>query len=128
MARTLADVLLDRIFQRTVETLVKPSVPVDDRVAPEVAERVTEAIKPVVTNAVNAEPWYKSRIYLGLITAGIGAVAQHFGVQVSGSDLQLITNSIPELVQLGGSLLEILGLLYAAYGRIVGASKPPVGG
>lgn len=128
MARTLADMLLDKIFQRTVETLTKPSVPVDDSVAPEVAKKVTQAIKPVVENATNSEPWWKSRIYLGLITAGLGAVAQHFGVQVSGSDLQLITNSIPELIQLGGSVLELIGLLYAAYGRIVGASKPPIGG
>lgn len=127
MSRTLADILLDKVFNRTLETLQKPSTPVDNDNAEKVAEKVTAAVKPIVQNATNGEPWFRSRIYLGLIAAGAGAVAQHFGIQVSGSDLQLISNSVPELIQLGGSVVEVLGLLYAAYGRIVGASKPPLG-
>ncbi|WP_172125303.1 hypothetical protein [Devosia sp. 919] len=102
-------------------------MPVSDAAAPHVAREITEAVKPVLVNATNSEPWYRSRIYIGLIAAGVGAVAQHFGVQISGADVQLVTNSIPELVQLGGSIFEVLGLLYAAYGRVVGASKPALG-
>lgn len=128
MAKTIVDSLIGAVFDKALDTLRKPSVPVSNAEAPQVAREVTAAIEPVITNAVNAEPWYKSRIYLGLIVAGIGAVAQHFGVQVSGSDLQLVTNSVPELIQLVGSLGEIVGLLYAAYGRIVGSRKPPLGG
>lgn len=124
----LLDTLLGRVFDRTLDTLLKPSTPVANSEATEVAEKVTNAVQPIIENAVNAEPWYRSRIYLGLLVAGVGAVAQHFGVQVSGSDIQLISNSIPELVQLVGSLAEVVGLLYATYGRIVGSRKPPLGG
>lgn len=127
MAKPTLDFITGQIFKQTLETLKRPSVPVANADAPVVAAEVVETVKPVIENAVNAEPWWRSRIYLGLIAAGVGAVAQHFGVQISGADLRLITDSVPELVQLFGSLLEIVGLLYAAYGRIVGASKPALG-
>jgi hypothetical protein len=128
LAKTLFDVLMGKVFDRTLETVLKPSVPVPDSAAPQVAHEVTSAVKPIIENATNSEPWYKSRIYIGLIVAGVGAIAQHFGVQVSGSDLKLITDSVPELIQLVGSAAELIGILYATYGRIVGASKPPIGG
>lgn len=127
MGKTLVEALVEGVFRRTLDTLTKPSVPVADAVAPQVAREIAEAVKPVLANATNSEPWYRSRIYIGLIAAGLGAIAQHFGVQISGADVQLVTDSIPELVQLGGSAAEILGLLYAAYGRWVGASKPALG-
>ena len=123
----ILEMIVGQVFSRTLDTLLKPSTPVANVEAQEVAEKVTQAVKPVIENAVNSEPWYRSRIYLGLIVAGVGAAAQHFGVSVSGSDIQLITNSIPELMQAVGSLAELVGLLYAAYGRIVGASKAPLG-
>lgn len=123
----MSKTLMDAIFNRTLETLLRPSVPVSNSSAKEVAREVTQQIAPVIVNATNAEPWYRSRIYLGLIAAGLGAVASHFGVQISGADIQLITNSIPELLQLGGEIVEIGGLLYAAYGRAVGSRKKPLG-
>lgn len=121
MARTLADMLLDRIFQRTVETLTKPSVPVDDSVAPEVAKKVTQAIKPVVENATNSEPWYKSRIYIGLIISGIGVVGSRFGINIPGTEIDGIVTIVLQV-------MEVAGLIFATYGRLVGASKPPLGG
>lgn len=124
----ILEMVVGQVFSRTLDTLLKPSVPVSNAQAEQVAEQVTEAVKPVIENAVNAEPWYRSRIYIGLIVAGIGAIAQHFGVQISGADIQLISNSLPEIMQLIGSLAEVVGLLYATYGRVVGASKPPLGG
>lgn len=124
----ILEMVVGQVFSRTLDTLLKPSVPVSNEQAEQVAEQVTEAVKPVIENAVNAEPWYRSRIYIGLIVAGIGAIAQHFGVQISGADIQLISNSLPEIMQLIGSLAEVVGLLYATYGRVVGASKPPLGG
>jgi len=119
--------IVGQVFSRTLDTLLKPSTPVNNSQAEQVAHQVTEAVKPVIENATNSEPFWRSRIYIGLIVAGLGAIAQHFGVAVSGSDIELITASIPELVQAVGSLAEIVGLLYAAYGRIVGASKAPLG-
>lgn len=127
MARTIAEAIGTMIFTRVLDTLMKRDVPVDNSQAEKVAAQVSRDLTPVVTNATNSEPWYRSRIYLGLIAAGLGAIAQHFGIQVSGEDIQLVTASIPELVQLVGSALEIIGLLYAAYGRIRGASLKPLG-
>lgn len=124
----LLDTLLGKVFDRTLDTLLKPSTPVSNASATEVAEKVTAAVQPVIENATNSEPFWKSRIYIGLFVAGVGAIAQHFGVQVSGADIQLISTSIPELVQLIGSLAEVVGILYATYGRIVGSRKPPLGG
>ena len=123
----LLEMIVGTVFKRALDTLEKPSTPVANSEAREVAEKVTKAVAPVIENATNSEPWFRSRIYLGLILAGMGAIAQHFGVQISGADLQLISNSVPELVQLVGSLAEVAGLLYAAYGRIVGASRAPLG-
>ena len=121
------ETIVGQVFSRTLDTLLKPTTPVNNSQAQEVAEKVTAAVKPVLENATNSEPFYRSRIYIGLIVAGLGAIAQHFGVSVSGSDIELITASIPELMQAIGSLAEVLGLLYAAYGRIVGSSKAPLG-
>lgn len=127
MARTLAEAIGSMIFNRTLDTLLKPEVPVPNAQAEKVAAQVARELTPVVTNATNAEPWYRSRIYIGLIAAGVGAIAQHFGVQVSGADIQLVTNSIPEVIQSLGTIAEAAGLLYALYGRIVGAFKKPLG-
>ncbi len=131
MAKTLAEALGGMIFNRVLDTLLKPDVPVEnskaEKVAAEITREIRAEIKPVVENATNAEPWYRSRIYIGLIAAGLGAIAQQFGVQVSGEDIQLVTNSIPEIVQAIGTLAEIGGLLYAAYGRWVGSRKAPLG-
>src|SRR5687767_2393843 len=98
MAKTIADAIGSMIFKRTLDTLLKPDTPVANGNAEKVAAQVTRDLAPVVTNATNSEPWYQSRIYIGLIAAGLGAVAQHFGVQISGADIQLLTNSVPEIV------------------------------
>lgn len=127
MARSIAEAIGTMIFNRTLDTLLKPDTPVNDAQAEKVAAQITRDLKPVVVNAANAEPWYQSRIYLGLIAAGLGAIAQHFGVQISGADIQLVTNSVPEIVQAVGTLAEAAGLLYALYGRIVGSFKKPLG-
>lgn len=123
----ITDIIFNTILNRTIDVLLRNDVPIKNDNAILVAEKVTKEIAPVVINSQNAEPWYRSRIYLGLIAAGVGAIAQHFGINVSGSDIQLFTNSIPELIQAGGSIAEILGLLYAAYGRIMGSRLKPLG-
>jgi hypothetical protein len=121
-----ADSITDQIRDRIIGVLRKDTTPVNNNVVNEVADEVTNEIAPVVINASNAEAWFQSRIYIGLLTAGIGAVAQHFGVQISGSDIQVITNNIPELVQLVGSIMEVGGILLATIGRIKGSSWKPL--
>lgn len=127
MAKTIADMIGETIFRKTLEAVQKPSVPVAPGDEQRVAYEVEKAIKPIVVNATNSEPWFRSRIYIGLITAGVGAIAQHFGVQISGADIQLVTNSVPEVVQAVGTVMEAIGLLVALYGRIRGASLKPLG-
>lgn len=127
MARSLAQVLAETIFSRTVDVITRPDIPVQNTYAERVASEITKEVAPVIENATNSEPWFRSRIYIGLFAAGLGAVAQHFGVQISGADIQLVTNSVPEIIQAGGTIAEAVGLLYALYGRVVGASKKPLG-
>lgn len=121
MSSTLASILIGKIFEKTVDTLLKPSTPVAPSNATEVAREVTDAVKPIVENAVNAEPWYKSRIYIGLIVAGVGIVGSKFGINIPGSEVDTIVTIVLQA-------MEVFGLVFAAYGRLVGASKPPLGG
>lgn len=121
-----ADLITSMIRDRIIGVLEKSSTPVKNDVVEQVATKVANEVAPVAINANNAEAWFQSRIYIGLLTAGLGAVAQHFGVQVSGPDIQVITNSIPEIVQSVGTLMEVSGLLLATIGRIKGASWKPL--
>lgn len=116
----MASTIFDSIFNRTKDVLTQDSVPVSNTVAPEVARQVAKAIAPVVENATNQEPWYRSRIYLGLITAAVGLIASKIGVTITQSDVSLVLEN-------GGTIVEALGGLYALYGRIVGAMKKPLG-
>jgi len=122
----LADIITSQIRDRIIGVLKESSTPVKDNVVEQVATKVANEVAPVAINANNAEKWYQSRIYLGLIAAGLGAVAQHFGIQISGSDIQLITNNVPELIQLVGSLMEVGGILFATFGRVKGATLKPL--
>lgn len=121
MGNTLASILLGKIFDKTMETLLKPSTPVSEASAPEVAYKVTEAVKPIVENATNSEPWYKSRIYLGLLISGVGIFGSRFGINIPGSEIDSIVTIVLQVMEVGG-------LLFATYGRLVGTSKPPIGG
>lgn len=127
MARSLAQILAETIFARTLDVITRPDIPIQNSYAERVASEITKEVAPVLQNATNSEPWYRSRIYIGLIAAGLGAIAQHFGVQISGADIELVTNSVPEVMQAAGTLAEAAGLLYALYGRFVGAFKKPLG-
>lgn len=119
MAKSIADLLLGKIFDKAVETVIA-NPKVADSQAVTVAADVVDAIRPTVENATNSEPWYRSRIYLGLIAAGIGIALSRFGIVVTGDDLDSIIGNF-------GTLVEVAGSLYALYGRIVGAHKKPLG-
>lgn len=116
IAQTIATV----IFREVLDRIMKADVPVNNSQAREVAQKVTDAVAPVVVNASNAEPWYRSRIYWGLIVAGVGMVGSATGAYViPGEEI----DSIVTLILEG---MEWAGLAYATYGRLVGAKKKPL--
>ncbi len=118
----------ESLFARIKSVLVRPSVPVNDAQANQVADAVAREVAPVLVNASNSEPWYRSRIYLGLMVSVLGLITSRFGFVLSANDLDTIVTTGQVVVQSIGTLLEGGGLLYATYGRIVGSRKPPLGG
>lgn len=113
--------IIDSLTSVVEKTLDRQDVPVSSHNVGQVTDKVVAAVAPVMVNATNNEPWYKSRIYWGLIAAGAGIVTSRFGFVLSGEDLQTLLDS-------GSDLITTVGLLYALYGRVVGAKKPPLGG
>jgi peptidoglycan hydrolase-like protein with peptidoglycan-binding domain len=80
----------------------------------------------IIQNATNSEPWYNSRIYRGIIISTLGVVVTFIpALHNSGVDVGSTVNEVLDAV---GPVMNVVGLLYAAYGRIVGAKKPPLGG
>jgi len=110
----------DTIFDIVRSTVAQPSVPVVSGAENAVANAVAKEIAPVIVNATNSEPWYQSRILRGIAISAIGYAAGKLGYAVSNEDAQTVIEIITQIVQ--GA-----GLLYATYGRIVGASKKPLG-
>lgn len=88
---------------------------------PVVAAAVEDAIArdPVVQNATNQEPWWKSRIWVGLITAA-------FGVLLARLDIQFTANEQALLNQITPYVPQVLGLAIAAVGRSVGNRRGPI--
>ncbi len=89
------------------------------------AKTVTAAITPavekeagaIITNQTNQEPWYQSRIILGLIVSFISQGAKYAGHELAADDqAQLIT-----LISDG---VTLLAGLYALYGRLKSNLKP----
>ena len=83
-----------------------------------VAAAVTDAMNrdPVVQNATNSEPWYQSRVYVGIIFAAIAMVGRWLGLdfEISANDQATIMQALP-----------IVGLAIAAIGRGV-KNLPPI--
>jgi hypothetical protein len=79
------------------------------------AAAVNIAESPVLVNALNAEPWYQSRIKVGLIIMLIGWVAGRFGwtIDMNDADRELFTNVI---MAFGGGM--------AGVGRWISALPP----
>lgn len=114
--------MFDTIFDKVKEVLEKPNVPVDNDVAGKVAGQITEKLGPIMENATNQEPWYKSRIYRGLIVTAIGFIVNILGAQ--DIDVGPIAERMFDLV---GPAMELVGMLYAAYGRFIGNKKAAPG-
>lgn len=118
MAKTLMDAIGTAIFNRTVEAITRPNVPVDNANASQVAREVTAAVKPIVTNATNQEPLYQSRIAIGSAGAVLGALADLAAMYASNDwDMQRVITDI----------VVVAGAGFALYGRIRGASLKPFG-
>lgn len=115
MAKTLMDAIGTAIFNRTVDAISQPNVPVDNAHASQVAREVTAAVKPIVTNATNSEPLWQSRVAVGSIGAVLGAAADLAAMYAANDwDTQRIITD----------LVVLTGAGFALFGRIKGGLKP----
>ena len=105
----------DRIRDRIHDKLTDPNVPVENRNAPAVADAIAREVAPVIRNATNAEPLHQSRVFLGSMSALIGAAI----VIVD----QLTKRQI-DPVTLGPAIAVILGAGLSLYGRLRTGLKP----
>lgn len=120
MGKTVADILGKAVFDKALDVMLDPNVPISDAQAPTVARKVEAAIKPIVVNATNSEPWYQSRVILGALVGVIASALGVAGIVIDEQTRNELVVLIPVLISTGGSL-------YALYGRIVGARKKPLG-
>lgn len=58
------------------------------------------------------KPWYKSKTFIGLIVAAVGAFAPKYTP---------LLDLVGPVVDTIGQVTEVGGLLYAGYGRVKGA-------
>lgn len=114
------EAIFGQVFDRVLDTVKKPSVPVTAGDERTVAVAVAKELAPIVENATNSEPWHKSRIFRGLIVAGAGYLGSKIGLVIGEGDVTVIIEAVAAIVEAGG-------VLYAAYGRIVGSFKKPLG-
>jgi hypothetical protein len=89
-------------------------------IAPAVTEKVERhvdaQVNAVITNITNREPWYQSRIVIGLIVSLAMKAAAAAGIATDTLDGDDLTTLII-------ALISVLGDLYAMYGRLV-VAKP----
>lgn len=110
-AGVLVDVVADRIKARRADA-VPPSTGERTAMVEQAATQI--AASPQLTNALNAEPFWQSRVIVGLTTAFVG-----FGLdRVEWGDTEnfILTNI--------GLFLEGFGLLVGAIGRTVKGLAP----
>lgn len=118
----LVESIFAQVFTKVLDRVLKDDVPVAPADAQQVAQAVTKEVAPIVVNATNSEPWYRSRIYLGLLVAALGMLGSATGYFViPGEEIDSIVSIITMAMELGG-------VAYATYGRMVGATKKPLGG
>ncbi len=120
MAGNSTAVIFGEVFGKVLDTVSKPSVPVDPGNEREVAKAVTEKIAPIVVNATNNEPWYQSRVILGALVAIVGSILGAFGIVLDDDTRNQIIVLIP-------TVISTFGAIYALYGRIFGGTKKPLG-
>lgn len=115
-ARAAVEAVVDSVReQRNAPRGTPPSAPVvDSATVQATAERM--AAQPVLVNAMNAEPWWQSRIKIGTLVLAVTMVARWAGYElpaVSDADMDIIYNV---LATFGGGIVGI--------GRWVSNLKP----
>lgn len=83
-----------------------------------ITSKVMSEVAPIVANATNSEPWYRSRVTLGALLAAIAGVLGIFGFSLAPEDQSKILDLI---VAIG----PVVGGALALYGRWV--AKKPLG-
>lgn len=84
---------------------------------PSVKTSLMNTISPVVVNATNQEPWYKSRVVIGTLISLLSVGARYAGIQFDYIDQETMTDLVLQLV-------PVLGGFYALYGRLKTGLKP----
>src|SRR5690606_37724160 len=102
----IAEVIFTQVFNKVLERILKPDVPVSDVDANRIASVVTKELAPVLLNQTNSEPLYKSRIMRGLLLAGVGVLGQFLGINITDGDLEQGIHAVT-------ALIEVVGILYA---------------
>jgi hypothetical protein len=112
-AGVLVNIAVERIRERRKGGSVTPSTGEQTTMVNEAAEAI--ARRPELVNAMNAEPWYQSRVKVGLIITAIGWLLNRFGVDLgfSDADNEMITSVV---MAFGGGL--------AGIGRWISGLKP----
>lgn len=98
-----------------------PEVPVSGADVPAVKDAVIQAANgnTILSNALNMEDLYKSRIMVGLAIAAIGTIIVPFGFKLTPEQVEQWTSAGTAAITLGG-------IAYAGYGRIKGAKLKPL--
>lgn len=116
LKRNIITMMAQIILPVVIDAMANRGRGVDKAEASEISNDVAAQIAPIVANATNNEPWYKSRVYQGLIIAGIGFITARFG-GTALDDVDIYNGAVLTVEALGG-LLEGAGLLWAAWGRM----------
>lgn len=88
------------------------------KVTPAVAKAVNADVNAIITNLTNNEPWYKSRVFVGIFVSLAFKAAIAAGYTSDNLDLDSTTTLVLAIV-------SALGDAYAAYGRAV--TNKPIG-
>lgn len=91
-------------------------------ITPKIEKHVNKEATAVLTNYTNNEPWYQSRVIIGLIVSLVFKLAGILwpSLGLSGVDEEEVTQKILLVV-------SALGDLYAFYGRTLASRSKPIG-
>lgn len=112
--------ILDAIKAGAKAVLNREDVAVESADVPDVANDIMKEVAPRVQNATNSEPWYRSRVIVGLLGAIVGMIVRKAGGTWADGDVETWINGIAEIVTAAGAL-------YALYGRTFASTKKPLG-
>lgn len=109
MANTATADAIATLLPTIKAAIDKPSTPVAENVANQVAVAVTNEVAPILVHATNTEPWYASRVTIGALLGGVGALYTLI--------LDFYTPPPPTTEILLAQLTVIVGSVTTLYGR-----------